>query len=625
MKQWQGVNTWELLALLAALAVGAGLRFGGLAKRCISHFDEGVYVLAAAGVEYPGRQYFSPPLWPLTLEAAFTLLGPSDYSALLVSAAFGLATIVLVWLAARRWYGVGAGLFAVAVAAGSEPHATFSRAALTDVCFAFWSVLAVVLAAEAFWRIAATVSGKAAGSECSCGGEASGRPVAGATGSSDSKRKLRVAASWLTLAGLASGAALLTKYSGPVVLIAGLLGAWLTTSWLGVGWRPLVRITAAWLALAAVALLLYVPWIWSVGGLADYTAIVRHHSGYASRPANWVTNCYTLLCHQLWLTGWVSRLVWPVGLLAALVAERGLGGLVGLLTRAGVTDIIAVAMVAAVGIALGDSLAWSAGVILLWSIYRFGGVGLRFNLAWLLVLLVLTPLYRPYARLLVPLSVAGWLAVAGFIADVLSQMSAGTMGRRALSRLVGWSLGAALVLVAVSVAMNFRPPSWDSGSQPGLRAASRRLAGDLPAQSEVMAFIRPAVLYYMAGADLRLVSDLRFLSEWRGYLLVDSAILRDNPSEAERLSREAGSIETLARVAYRPSRITLLDDFGLAVWSEKLASRSSRLYELMLLRVGAKGRTPPETYFVRAKLNVRSAPHRSAPTELARRPAPSAD
>src|SRR5687767_6880250 len=93
------------------MTIAAGLRFVGVDQLSLSHFDEGSYISSAMTVATGGPYSFpysqalhSPPLLPWVVgglvwltQAQWPILG------VLVSAAFGTGSVLLLFLLARRW------------------------------------------------------------------------------------------------------------------------------------------------------------------------------------------------------------------------------------------------------------------------------------------------------------------------------------------------------------------------------------------------------------------------------------------------------------------------------------------------------------------------------------------
>ena len=150
----QSVQTRREWLVVAALTlVSAALRFWGLGKLGLTHFDEGIYAFAGLwsvtgnGIDAMVIPY-APPGYPILIGLAYTVMGVSDVAPLLVAMVCGVLTVpVAAWLG-RRTFGPGAGAAAAAFAALSMAHVAFSRKALTDAPFLLTWLLAIWLGAR---------------------------------------------------------------------------------------------------------------------------------------------------------------------------------------------------------------------------------------------------------------------------------------------------------------------------------------------------------------------------------------------------------------------------------------------------------------------------------------------
>lgn len=541
------------------------VRLAHLDEVAVSHFDEGVYVLWAWLGDYPAKEFYAPPLYPWLVGRIFQHLGPADLWALALSALVGTATVPLIWWLARRWYGPAAGVSSAAMAAFSGFHIAFSRMALTDAMFTFWFVLAMALISEAVCRFD------------------------GWRKAEDSERAPTNGPSpfwlWAIGAGLAASAAMYTKYNGLLVLvftgialvIAGLLrNGSLRSLWS----RPL----PAFLLIGAVATLLYVPWFWHVQTRYGYSVLLAHHRGYGTGLASWPDNLMTMLVSQWCLdrhTGFVGL---TVGLFAAMAcSDRTIR----------MRELLLVATVAAVGFVLGDAFGWlvAAGVVV-FRARSSGSIGVL-HATWLIGFLLLVPLYRPYARLMLPLIAAGWIAAGGLLSRVLDKLNES----RGLGSAPGrWSVAwvACLIGAAITYFVHTRTEHSTRGdSDSTLASACNSLQRSLPSDQRVAGFVRPPVRFHLRGmaldqmdpaSEAGLVEIVKSASGYR-YVLIDRGLLRDNPGLREQLAHSTGQLSEIARVSYRPSMVVLLDDFGRGCLSRDLEQRVEETYELVLYRV----------------------------------------
>jgi 4-amino-4-deoxy-L-arabinose transferase-like glycosyltransferase len=260
-EETEGAPLWVLLLVLASAVV---LRYQNLGSAGISHWDAGTYTAGPLGVGPYAEGHLvlfqTPPLVPGLFALVFDLGAPIDTLAMGVIALLGVATVAAVFLAGRRWIGDAAALVAAAALAGMQYHLLFSRQALTDVPFALFLLLAAwaftSAARERSWSLSVT-------------------------------------------AGLAAGAAILTKYHGAIALV--IAGAWLLAGGARKSWR-------FWLVAAAVAA---VPAVWLLLeidrtiGLAEFRAS-RHE--WLSDPGLYlIPMTAKLVLRSLW--EWVSPFV----------------------------------------------------------------------------------------------------------------------------------------------------------------------------------------------------------------------------------------------------------------------------------------------------------------------------
>ncbi len=227
----------------------------------IEHFDEGVYASniffsEAEGGQYPYRHLYAPPLLPFLIEWGIIFLGPESIAPFLPALILGTATVPLAWWAVRNWFGPLAGLAGAWLIATSDFHILYSRTALTDVPVAFFILLAVYLYWEAVRR-----------------------------------ESLR----WSIFAGVATGLAWWTKYTGWLPLAIALAGSipWVITEKraAGVSLRSRAKSVAACFAtMAVVAFLVWSPVLWYLQPYGGYAAVAENHRGYLSPVSDWGRN-----------------------------------------------------------------------------------------------------------------------------------------------------------------------------------------------------------------------------------------------------------------------------------------------------------------------------------------------
>jgi dolichyl-phosphate-mannose-protein mannosyltransferase len=420
------------LMIVSIVVFGAVLRLINLSGQSVEHFDEGVYssVLwydAMAGEAWPYRGLYAPPMLSWCIELVSYVPGLADYAPFLPAAVCGIAMVGAVYWLASMWFGRVAGLFAACVVAGSDFHILYSGMALTDVPCLLFITLAVGMGSRAV--VQQRVAGMAA-------------------------------------AGLLCGIAWWFKYSGwlPVAIVGSGSGLW----WLLEGrsrisfWR-LLRLQAV---MAAVALLVWAPWLWSLQEIGGYAAVSANHAGYAGGFSEWEDRLTIQLANLFITDGLPAIAAIAVGMIAAaghrwLIAERSTWNSTSRLHGSGYppASILARFMFAAVAAAvislvvqtplmlacfaagglagmllwpvlsrmwrqtLGDDSAATAGDAGAWLPAEAACaprtdplIGQCCCVTWIGGLLLTTPLYTPYPRLMLPLLTGIWLAAAGGVA-----------------------------------------------------------------------------------------------------------------------------------------------------------------------------------------------------------------
>src|SRR5918992_1332415 len=214
------------LALAVALAaIAAIVILPGLGVQSLANWDEAIYgvltreLLAdpALTLRYGDRLWFEKPPFAFWLMAASSsAFGLTEFALRLPSALFGIAAIVLQYLAGRRLGNRTAGVFAAVLLLGVPQFVAYSRMAMTDVPLATLGMLCIVLLLYANGR-----------------------------------------SSLILAAGAAFGVAILTKSAAAFIFLPGLLAIVIAEHGLG-----FLRSREIWLApTAAIAVAL--PWhVW---------------------------------------------------------------------------------------------------------------------------------------------------------------------------------------------------------------------------------------------------------------------------------------------------------------------------------------------------------------------------
>jgi 4-amino-4-deoxy-L-arabinose transferase-like glycosyltransferase len=506
------ISRSEWIALAAIVVLAAGLRFAYPSRMAIEHFDEGVYASniffsEAEGGQYPYRHLYAPPLLPFLIEWGIIFLGPESIAPFLPALILGTATVPLAWWAVRCWFGPLAGLAAGWLIATSDFHVLYSRTALTDVPVAFFILLAVYL----YWEAIRRESIK-----------------------------------WSIAAGVATGLAWWTKYTGWLPLAIALAGsvAWVVTERRAAGVSLPSRaksVAVCFFTMAVTAFVAWSPVLWYLQPYGGYAAVAENHRGYLRPLRLWPMTLWeqagNLATHS------ASMTAIGLGVLAASVpllshhrfATRVLiGGWCGITTSivSMVTGpalplvlLAAVALIVACR-ALPQIRTGSSGP-------RIDALGLWLIIAWFAGMLSTTPLYYPFPRLALPWLLASLLAVGilakpGLLSTSDSRFHAGAIFYGAILLLPAGVLTKSF-LAGVHLPVNWRSPAWQDRS--ALAKTSRTIAEDLPRAADnvfrhftnsrrpsvIYVYGEPAVFFhlasYVADENMAVVpaGDLSFL------------------------------------------------------------------------------------------------------------------
>lgn len=487
----------ELTFVVVTMAVGLYVRIHAPHHLAVEHFDEGVYASAAwyddaVGESYPFRFLYAPPLLSWLIDVCSQVPSFRDLAPFLPSIVHGTALIVVSWWVARLFFGLSAGLMMAAVVSVSDFHILLSRMALTDVPALTWIVLSVGLGGRGIHR-----------------------------------------GSFRTMiaAGAACAVAWWFKYTGwlPLaIVVAGSSFWWLLAGRSVRTARSLLSLQAT---MIATAFLIWCPVLLLLADHGGYAAVAENHAGYLGDIDDWQNNLASHLTTQFdldsWLGGaaiavgllfagfrrWValSRFTWnadsnnefpSVQILLRFVAAGIMLGVVSL----GISTIGVLACVGAGGLC----------GIFLWPVLSKVHSRMRSRdrtpeslnarpftdadfdaapsidpvlsasiaLAWLVGMLLATPFYFPFPRLVLPLLAAVWMSAAGGISWwIEATLSVARRGQATTVRRRGMQFG---MRIAVSVMAVFalaitgsttlvqRPNLWQDRTS--LQAASRQLA-----------------------------------------------------------------------------------------------------------------------------------------------------
>ncbi len=395
---------WWLVA--AIFLTGLALRAAWPSRLAVEHFDEGVYASNIFFLDdpqdavYPNQHLYAPPLVPFVIQYAMIFFGAANGTALAANIFAGSLTVPLVWWAGRCWFGPTAGLAAATLVALNDVHIFFSRTALTDVWLCFWLLAAVYFAWDAL---------------------ATGR--------------------WLPLlvAGVATGLAWWTKYSGWLPLAISLAGL---IPWrlfgdlspiarreslpnaMGKDLHSLADSLGRWGILTLVTFVIWLPWLWDLQSQGGYSAVAANHRGYIVGPSGW-WNSLTLQTAKLQrLDGVLSWIAPGLALLVCVLYVRLSG-------RRCTWNALVGNRLLVLGLPVFGLCAIVYGCTAVLAIITIGGMASRFVwrdrsgtvasnseprwlslwmlTAWFIGLSLTIPLYAPYPRLILPWLMACWM------------------------------------------------------------------------------------------------------------------------------------------------------------------------------------------------------------------------
>ncbi|MCE9526239.1 MAG: phospholipid carrier-dependent glycosyltransferase [Planctomycetales bacterium] len=619
----EALNRRQRLWLAAAITVAAALRFAGMESLSITHFDEGSYISSAMTVATEGVYSFpfgqplqSPPLLPWMIGAVIWLTQAQwPILGALVSAALGTASVPMFFSVARRWEGNHFGLWGATLLAVSDFHVAYSRMVLTDVPLTFWFLVTMYFVTRLGERTETVVSGETASPKKEPLKKAP--PVA----ASSARQSALEIVGWGLAAGLSAGAAWNTKYNGWLVLAiaAFAAGLWLARRWLAELWPVLsvshARINSGRLALglivaASIAAASFAPWYLYVehhfpGG---YAAVTANHRRYFYSPVSWTHHAQSLIASLAALRhyGWIATLAIVVVLGTRLVAtlkppSRGdsrsyLELALKLLFTLGLFGVVLVQGGDAVLILLGTVGIVAALLSPSWP---------RLLAAvWCGTFVVLTPLYHPYPRLMLPVLPACiclllWLledAWPGLIrGNKIEPKPADTKAYPNRRTLAGISCATAGILGLVWLfglhPYGLATPNhgiWNRWTaEHSYRAAGQAIQEHTTADAIIICQTQLAMISYCPRLPL-VAEDHSFVSLLEGvpkdrdcYLLADFSWIHGQPDSAA-LKGILDNVDSLSVVAVIPndlSIVTLLDMLTPSETAAKVAGNLPR-YEI---------------------------------------------
>ncbi len=543
--QAQTINsnrTHEFFLLGVIILAGITLRVWRLSELGLVHFDEGVYAISGLWTTTPINELqlytkqilFSPPLFFSLVGFSYWILGEaSDKAAVLVNVVTGVATIGILWWFTRRWFGREAGTAAAVIVALSNFHIAYSRMVLTDIAFGFFFLLSLALIAEAMERVS-----------------------------------LR----WSIVSGIVIGVAWNTKYHGWLLLIVALMVMMIITVIdrnKRIFWK---RLLMCWIVMSGVAVVCYLPWAMYIqshpGG---YLSLMKYQRTFLD--PHWLNNLWRQTQSQLYMDGWLSRLSPSIAFLLALAVRDKQ-------KRPGLNMVLPLVIILLCSGLLfsGVGTAMCLSVLAILLLIKRSSYGCWLILVSLGLFFLLTPLYDPYPRLLMP-----WLLVLYICSGVgiertltysrkdMTECEAPVKRRLTLALLIAVSV--ILGLLVTLIDFRSTPRTWMATDS--VRNTATKIVDKVPRNSVIFVHGAPEVAFYLDNLGLRTipidypidhpeVTSRYTMRDEELYLITGIYGERKDPlsrASLKRLLRE-GCIHPIGNFAIKPNDVRLLNDFS---------------------------------------------------------------
>ena len=407
------ISRTERIWLFGAVVFGAALRLCVPWRIAIEHFDEGVYASNFwFGGPYPAQHLYAPPLLPTVIEWTMFLanvcgMTPTGIIPVIPCLIAGIAMIPSIWWVGRQWFGPAAGVASAWLVATSDFHASYSRAALTDVPVCLFILWAAYFGWLTFVRIAIPIESLRA------------------------RRKTRPESvsrliPWreIIFAGGLTGLAWWTKYNGWLPLAICFAGGALWQILTPCAERQIRRSLACCILIAGIAAIVWSPVLWSLQSRGGYAAVAANHRGYVVGLYGWGDSAIRQAGHIGRYENFLGMLTERSGGSTAKSAKidhdestsQDISGPesdsppVVLANSARITPLAAagifscvttVMMLVVVGMALWLRIRTATSAR--------DRIGTCLLAAWYCGLTVATPFYHPYPRLVLPWLVAIWI------------------------------------------------------------------------------------------------------------------------------------------------------------------------------------------------------------------------
>ncbi|MDZ4687710.1 MAG: glycosyltransferase family 39 protein [Planctomycetaceae bacterium] len=534
-----GVDRSHAPWLLSAAICGAVLRLGWLNELALEHYDEGVYAsnlvfLADEGGQFPGRPLFAPPLWPAVIEwftIGWRMVSTTSprWLPMLPGLLCGIAVIPSVWLVARRWFGPTAGVSAAWLVALSEYHAFYSRTALTEaplILAWLWALYWISLALD--------------------------------------RADMRTA----VIAGTVTALGWWTKYNGWLPLAIGLSGGVAAQILLPANEQTWSRLLRTLAVIVGTAVLCWLPVLWDCQSVGGYAAVAANHRGYLEPSSRWFVN----LVHQGQnLDAYFGPVSW-LGVVIAVLPMFGLPPhrwrLVGGLLLIVLVAVSAYLLGPALGLLLAGGLAAIGVGLDRWrrdQLSRTEIIAACLLSAWLLGLLLATPMYRPYPRLVMPLWLAGVMGTAWFASQCAAYCRPAdfSRNRHVVAAGLTTTLAVGTMFIGGTTVWEDRMALARASDDIAASLTAERTAGDPPV---VFVYGEPALFVALRerGVAAGLSGNLGFVDRpppTATYLVAGLFADRDAGFQEE-WSRVQDRFVAVKSWSVRPSSLVLLDNLS---------------------------------------------------------------
>ena len=366
-------------------------------------------------------------------------------------------------------------------------------------------------------------------------------------------RKLRYA----IFAGLVVGIAWNFKYHGWFAVFIASLALipylWVTRK----ENKAFLRLLGLWVVVTAVAILLFTPWALYVQsqpggypGLLSYQRTLIGWHGYL---------------HKLWLQiqqqhfyeGPLSYASLPLGFVAAfLVSERRS------ITQAQTIVLLVGLSGAALLVGASGAAVLLSLISIIWLFKQPASYPAWLLFGWLGFWTVMTPLYFPYARLVLPFTIATFIGSGFFISKVFSGTEKFEIKA---SRRV--ALAGGIVSIVVLVAGFFLPHlsnPWRASRSMALAASE--ILNTIPVGSRVVVIGEPSLDYYLDISGRIVLGRFDQPEEWIHYkdpvYFVTGVYTKRAPSLSEEMKQIKDRLTLVEQYDVYPKDLRIIDDFN---------------------------------------------------------------